>query len=494
MSGLFACLQAQPVLTPKNVALGGGGSTYITDYNANFYNPANLLIQDRKRSTDFGLMVTGTYFNGVQNFTDIDQQRNNFADYIYAFTPDAYLIGAEDVDEILNNNYVRNRTVSRHQTRFDVTLLGLKWQLNDKAYSIAIRNRISSSFEVGKGWYSDELQTVNEVNRLDRTLRHRYQSLFEVSFGFADNFKFFTDMTPRLDEFTIGVAPKIVLAGPYQQAEWNNLYYQNDNGGYDRTQFFDYQAAGNFGSAVDEYLNGASAQDAVTSNIQDNVFDIYGAGAGVDVGFTYLITYGSDLSTISETRQRTQRSLRVSFAITDIGFVMYNYKGIELNNSESTSQVSNLPTVDPTKAFVGAPGQFLSYIDEFGLGNPFYSATTTREDGDQYVMLPTALHTGILFEINRVKLVGDLSFGLSNTAFNSTKVVASAGIEIRPLQFLPLRAGTQLATELPSFFSFGTGIETRLVDISIATQFVSRTFKDNPTISGVTVAAFQFHF
>ena len=301
-------------------------------------------------------------------------------------------------------------------------------------------------------------------------------------------------MTPRLDEFTIGVAPKIVLAGPYQQAEWNNLYYQNDNGGYDRTQFFDYQAAGNFGSAVDEYLNGASAQDAVTSNIQDNVFDIYGAGAGVDVGFTYLITYGSDLSTISETRQRTQRSLRVSFAITDIGFVMYNYKGIELNNSESTSQVSNLPTVDPTKAFVGAPGQFLSYIDEFGLGNPFYSATTTREDGDQYVMLPTALHTGILFEINRVKLVGDLSFGLSNTAFNSTKVVASAGIEIRPLQFLPLRAGTQLATELPSFFSFGTGIETRLVDISIATQFVSRTFKDNPTISGVTVAAFQFHF
>lgn len=114
--------------------------------------------------------------------------------------------------------------------------------------------------------------------------------------------------------------------------------------------------------------------------------------------------------------------------------------------------------------------------------------------GSNFVLLPTALHTGILFEVNRLKLMGDLSFGLTNNAYNSTKLVASAGVEIRPLKFLPLRAGTQLATELPNYFSFGAAIETKLLDLSIANQFVSRTFNENPTLSGITVAALQFHF
>ena len=90
--------------------------------------------------------------------------------------------------------------------------------------------------------------------------------------------------------------------------------------------------------------------------------------------------------------------------------------------------------------------------------------------------------------------MGDLSLGITNNAFNSTKLVASAGVEIRPLKFLPIRAGTQLATELPNYFSFGTAIETKIWDLSVATQFVSRTFNENPTLSGVTVAALQFHF
>ena len=80
----FFSVNAQPVLTPMNVALGGGGSTYITDYNANFYNPANLFIEDRLRAIDLGFAISGTYFNGVQNFTDLNEQRDNFEKYIYA--------------------------------------------------------------------------------------------------------------------------------------------------------------------------------------------------------------------------------------------------------------------------------------------------------------------------------------------------------------------------------------------------------------------------
>lgn len=485
---------AQPVLTPRNVALGGGGSTYITDYNANFYNPANLLIQDRQRNIDFGLLITGTYFNAVQNFSNIDKQRANLEDYILAFNPGAYSISAAERATIIEDNYVRNRTTSLHQTRLDLTLLGFKWRNNDRAYSLAIRNRISSSFEVGKGWYSSDQQEIGDALGIDRELTHRYQSLYEISFGYAESFRFFSDMSPRLDEFNFGIAPKLVLGGAYQNAKWTNTYLDNGNSDFSSIQEFEYAASGNFGLATQEYLGGIPAQTALANNITDEIFNPDGIGAGIDIGLTYLITIGSDLSTINENQQLTNKSLRLSFSITDIGFVHYNENGITLNSELDTTSVANLPGTGnlANDAFVGAPGQFLDFTDQYSVSNPVFGSQ--RKDGGFSVLLPTAIHAGALFEFNRVKLMGDLSIGLTNNAFNSTKLVASVGVEVRPLKFLPLRAGTQLATELPSYFSFGTAIETKLWDLSIATQFVSKTFSDNPTITGVTVAALQFHF
>ncbi|MCR9132757.1 MAG: conjugal transfer protein TraF [bacterium] len=482
---------AQPVLTPQNVALGGGGSTYITDYNANFYNPANLFIPDRIRTIDVGLAITGTYFNGVQNFSDLNEQRSNLENYLYAFQPGAYAITSADRTEILDENYIRNRTTSLHQTRLEATLLGFKIRNERRAISFAIRNRIASSFEVGRGWYSTETQPADNQTILDRTLKHRYQSLYEVSIGFAESFQFFSDMTPRLDELAIGIAPKFVIAGAYQNAVWENQFVQQNNGSVIQIQSFEYAATGTFATATDEYLNGVPAQQALTSNISDELFNPQGYGGGLDLGLTYLITLGSDFSTLENTDQRTQKSLRVSFSITDIGFVVYD-QSLELGINADTSNAAAFPTNVSSNAFVGAPGQIIDFVDQFSTNNPFASAS--KVDGSNFVLLPTALHTGILFEVNRLKLMGDLSLGLTNNAFNSTKLVASAGVEIRPLKFLPLRAGTQLATELPNYFSFGAAIETKLWDLSIATQFVSRTFNENPTLSGITVAALQFHF
>lgn len=491
MLGILPGTFAQPVLTPQNVALGGGGSTYITDYNANFYNPANLFISDRIRNVDIGLAISGTYFNGVQNFSNIEQQQQNLELYLQAFEPGHYSVQNTEIEEILEDNFIRNRTTSLHQARLDVTLLGMKFRTENRAFSLAIRSRTSSSFEIGRGWYSSEFQQVDDESVLDRTLIHRYQTLYEVSLGMAESFKFFTDMTPRLDEFSIGIAPKLVLAGAYQQAEWRNKYIQTQQG-LQHIQQFEYTATGSIDEATTRYLNNDPAETALSHNTTQDLFDIQGIGAGMDIGFTYLITLGSDLSTIAD-NQRTQKSLRIAFSITDIGFVSYDSEITGLEIAADTGSITTSPTFyTASQTFVGAPGQFLSFVDSYSVNNPFMAAQAQQKG--RYVMLPTALHSGILFEINRLKLMGDLSIGLTNNAFNTTKLVASAGIELRPLPFLPLRAGTQLATELPSFFSFGTAIETKIWDLSIATQFVSRTFSENPTLAGVTMAAFQFHF
>lgn len=486
----YISVSAQPILTPQNVALGGGGTTYITDYNANFINPANLFISDRIRNLDVGLLITGTYFNGVQNFSDLEEQRTNLEDYVYAFNPGSYTISSADREEILEENYIRNRSTSLHQTRLDVTILGLKIRNSKRAMSFAVRNRISSSFEVGRGWYSNDLQTNGNTSFMDRSLTHRYQSLYEFSLGFAESFEFFTDMTPRLDEFILGFAPKFILAGSNLDARWKNEYVQLQNGDIQQIQDFNYQDSGIFTDATASYLSGIPAQTALSRNITDELFNPQGIGAGLDIGFTYLLTLGSDFSTLDELDQRTQKSLRIAFSITDIGFVTYDNTSHYVIESDTSN--STLPTNVSSDAFVGAPGQFLDFIDQFSVVNPLRSATTGTEITS--VLLPTAMHAGILLELNRIKLMGDLSLGITNNAFNSTKLVASAGVEIRPLKFLPIRAGTQLATELPNYFSFGTAIETKIWDLSVATQFVSRTFNENPTLSGVTVAALQFHF
>ena len=488
--GYFS-VNAQPVLTPLNVALGGGGSTYITDYNANFYNPANLFIKDRLRNFDLGIAITGTYFNGVQNFANFNKQRTNFKNYIYAFKPGSYVISTDERAEIIEENYIKNRSTSLHQTRLDVILFGFKIRTSKRAISFAIRNRISSSFEVGRGWYTHDLQLDGDISFLDRSLTHRYQSLYELSLGFAETFHFFTDMTPRLDNLTIGFAPKLVMAGSNLNARWNNRYEELQDGNIRQIQDLNYQDSGTFTNAMRSYLNGMPAQSAIIQNVTDELFDHQGIGAGIDIGFTYLLTLGSDFSTIEEIDQRTQKSLRIAFSITDIGFVNYNKTSNFAINSDTTNFVK-FPVNLASEAFVGAPGQFLDFVDQFSVSNPIHNATSSKQITK--ALLPTAIHAGILLEVNRLKMIGDLSLGLSNNAFNSTKLVTSVGVEIRALKFLPLRAGTQLATELPNYFSFGMAVETKVWDLSIATQFISRTFNENPTLSGVTVAALQFHF
>ena len=483
---------AQPVLTPRNIALGGGGSTYITDYNANFYNPANLLIRDRNSSFDIGFFITGTYYNGVLNSTNLETQTQNFENNLRQYKAGSYGITPDERLQVLEDHFKRDRLTSIHQSRLESTLLGLRWRKSNKAFSLAIRTRTASSFEIGRGWYSNEPVETEAGDVLSQTLKHRYLTLNEVSFGYAESIQHLNGMSSRLDNFIVGIAPKLVLGGPYQNASWINNY-TSSSGSIQQNERFEYNSSGGFSNATSAYLAGMLPQQAIANNIQpleEEIFNIKGIGAGLDVGFTYLITLGSDLSTLNVDEQETQKSLRLSFSITDIGFVSYQEDGLVYNSQADTTTVPAFPG-QQENVFVGAPGQFISFVDQTDYTNPLTKFASSSEPFT--MLLPTALHGGILFEVNRLKLMGDISIGLTNTAFTTTKLTTSLGIEIRPLKFLPLRAGTQLAPQLPGFLSLGTAIETKYWDLSVATQLSTRSITTNTALTGITVAALQFH-
>ncbi|MEX0609221.1 MAG: DUF5723 family protein [Balneolaceae bacterium] len=485
---------AQPVITPRNMALGGGGSTYITDYNANFYNPANLMIQDRKGTVDIGVMIGGFYFDGIQDYSAPERQANNARNYVLKYRPGSYSISSLDRVEIIDDQYPGTSSLSNNRTRYDATLFGIKWKKENRALSIAFRTRTSSNYSTGRGWYSTALNQQNGRDLLDRSLTHRYQSLHELSFGYAESFQFLTNLTSKLDNFIIGIAPKLVFGGSYQDAVWENKFYPNqETNNAQRIQSFSFAATGDFGLSTASYLDGnISAESAVARNFQNDEFSLNGIGAGLDIGVTYLLTFGNDLSTIRPGKQPTQKSVRFSFSMTDIGFVSYSKNDISLNIFSDTTTTA-LPTSVSDEAFIGARGQYLNFIERHGSEeNPFRLASQDKSGFS--ILLPMALHGGALLEMNRIKLMGDVSVGLTNNAFNSTTLVSSFGIELRPLVFLPLRAGARFEAQRPDFLSVGTAIETKTWDFSVAAQFTPESIFSNIALSGISIATLQFHF
>lgn len=495
---LFLCvfaapLAAQPVITPRNIALGGGGSTYITDFNANFYNPANLMIQDREGTISIGVGIAGFYFGGVKNYSDPEMQWNNSQDYIGVYEEGNSSFTGLDRADIIEENFPGNTTLSNNTVRYDATLLGMKWKRENHSFSLAFRTRTSSNFRVGRGWYSNEFVDISNSNPvLDRSLIHRYQTLHEVSFGYAESFQFLTGLTPRLDNFIIGIAPKLVLGGSYQNAQWDNVYERQQDGSTRRVDSFSYDATGEFGASTISYLNGMSLSAANAQSFNNDVFSLDGLGAGLDIGVTYLITLGSDLSAVKPNQQPTQRSLRLSFSMTDIGFISYNKNETSITATVDTALGVSVPSNVSDEFFIGAKGQYLDFIEKYGEDNPFL--TSNRNNGSFSTLLPMALHGGALLEINRIKVMGDVSIGLTNNAFNSTKLISSFGMEISPFKFLPLRGGIQLDGRRIHFLSLGTAIETKKWDFSVAAQLTPNSLTGPPEISGISVATLQFHF
>jgi len=129
----------------------------------------------------------------------------------------------------------------------------------------------------------------------------------------------------------------------------------------------------------------------------------------------------------------------------------------------------------------------------FAESDPF-NTNATISNNTFSTLLPMALHGGALLEINRLKLMGDVSIGLTNNAFNSTKIASSLGIEIRPLSFLPLRGGIRFEAQRPDFISAGTAIETNRFDISLSAMFKPNSLSERPSLTGAVISALRFHF
>jgi len=485
----------QPVLGAENTALGGGGTAYLSGYEATFWNPANLILTSRPGTVHFGIGQTGILYEPVLSSDVAGDQFFNFTDSFYPYKPSAAQISLRQRNVILDKNYPRNNLVSQHQTRADIILGGVTWQQGNKAYSIAARARFASRIEVGRGWYSGDFMADGDQNVRDFTLNQQINQLYELSFGYGQEFTFINGLFSRLNELYVGIAPKFVMSGPSFDATYGGRYIRSGDENSERfTYDFSYQSTGQYSELTNDYKTTSNPQEAINRRL-DRRIDLQptGYGLGFDLGLTYYIPLGSDLSLVDDRNQfsRENKSLRIAFSINDIGMVRYFKNNLELSSPKDTLQIDNQATRG--SMFIGAGGQYLSYLDGASvLPNPILQPKS-KDTENFSTPLPTSLNAGVLLDLSHFKLMGDLTLGLSNTAFTNTKLTVHAGLEARPLAYLPIRFGTRIASGLPTHIGMGTGIETHYWDFNIGTQVILRSRTFTSEFVGSAFAGIELH-
>lgn len=486
---------AQPVLNARNVALGGGGTAYMNGIEANFYNPANLSVYDREGTVHLSLGTVGTFFEPVLSTDNPRNQFQRYADTFLPYEPGKQSITTIQRTSILDENYSGSNLTSEHLSRADMIWGGVQWFTDNMTYSLALRSRLGSRIEVGRGWYSVNSIDQNGFSIRDFTLVKQTQALHEISLGFAQEFQFLNGLVPRINKLYLGIAPKFVLGGTYENSVYSGQYLtDNEQNTTNYQREFTFYSTGVYSEMIESYLLSGSAQTAIDRELTNRfLLKPTGYGAGIDFGLTYLIPLGTDVSLLDrgENRKPIEKSLRIGLSITDIGLVHYSTSPLQLSSGQVSTQINNQNPLG--NQFIGSAGQVPVYFEEATeLPNPFFEAENESEESFT-VSLPTSFNAGIVLDINRIKLMSDLTLGLSNTAFTNKKLVAHFGIESRPLPYLPLRFGTSLAAGKPVRFGAGTGIETRYWDFSISTQVLIKSSTLTSDVVGGAVAALQFH-
>lgn len=490
-------VHAQPVITAENMSLGGGGTAYLNGPEATFWNPANLMIREQPGQFHLEIGQGAVQFEPMLSSSSLNQQFANFLDGYQPYSQVDASINAKQRNSILNTHFPENKLLSQNQQRADLILGGAIWQQRDYVLSAALRARYASTIKTGRGWYEDEFTEHNGRQIRDFSLIQQRSEYYEFAVGYAQEFTFVNGLMPRLNTLYIGIAPKIILAGPAFDARYNARYIRDGEENMTGTFVSDFgmQSSGRFSGATTAYLQSRNPGEAIRNNFRDNYhYQQTGYGVGFDFGLNYMIPLSSreKNSSNSPASSAPDKSLRIAFSLNDIGTIRYHSQPLRMSSGRDSLR-AQMPVAANTM-FVGAGGQYISYLHEAPLlPNPL--AVSEQESDENYsALLPTSVNTGVLLDLEQFKFMGDLTLGLYDTAFTTTNLGVRLGAEIRPLPRIPIRLGTRFASKQPFQMGLGTGIETNHWDFTVGARTLFRQESPGATLVGVAVGGFQFHF
>jgi len=477
---------AQLFFDPVSTAMGN--STLVsTGYRAIYTNPANLLTESGPGKWQIGFVEVG----GLHNHTGISFKGNRRSYVEESFQPfhnEMPELSTANREQLLDQWFNAGRERFDKVSNASVLLFGLSYRGDEVAFGLAARARTYSTMSIGKGWY-DLGRNVADTNVvINRNLRQQAGAWLEVSMGMARDLDFFTGMTAENHRLILGLAPKLLVAGPHLDLTYSAEYRPEGNGQISGAHSYDIRSSGFFNGPIKDYFVSRTSDFNIQIPESTSLFsETTGYGFGTDFSLTYDIRLGSSSGYTGEGNR-----LRVSVAMTDLGFIVY---GGDVYSRRSNIDSVVIDGASPTKYEpTGRLGDWFYLIEQQNGDRLVFDENASVSNGAIAYGLPAAIHGGLSLRYGKLLTIVQASSGLNLQAGNTRQIRLSMGTEFRGLPWLPIRAGV-LSDGLNGVeVTVGAGVDSRFYELAIGARY--RPANDYhgwlPTAAGM--AALQIRF
>lgn len=455
-----------------SLGIGGGGTAFTDGYNANFINPANLMLNTtgRKPKTSIGLIGNlGVRAGG--SLANIE---------VY----NKYLTNGDVIEGQLRTNMLNDWFGSSQDNTRDLAIttsvipIAFSTRLEKQAFSLAIRSKTVQDFTLNKGFMelafygldSDQFSGGVPVNFNSYT-----NTYVEISLGYARELPLplsgLVEAVPFVNSMKLfaGVAPKYIVGLQSVEMDFNSTLTvlpvnQTSNGAITHDFEYSLYSYGKLSEQLAEYSDArltdpnASLGDYLDYDGSD--IGTLGSGFGLDMGLTAEMDVSIPVLGFFGDRQ----VLRVSMSVTDIGSISYD-------NSPSVVRANDVFTFDGD---IGDQG-FGDYFDNLqdSLENDVYGAFTSQELSSKKYSLPGMYNFGASLSLGKLTTTFDYGVGFNNRGANSDRSSVNLGLEYRLFNFIPLRVGTRMGGYSSNSYSAGFGLDFRFFEFTFAAAQVA---------------------
>ncbi len=476
--------------TATNIGLGGGGTAYVDSYDANFLNPANIMLRnDRKTKISFGLLGVGVSAGGPLA---------NISTYNQYLTKGLTLSGdmnAKMLDTWFGTDPNANRSVG---IDISITDLGVAYQHSNWAASIAVRQRVLTNIGVNRGlpevfFYGLDPALFGSGRAVNMNMD--VTAFTEVSLGYAMHV---ADLYGA--KILAGVAPKILMGHNTQRMDFKSTITAN-NGNFRQQYNYSIQTLGSLADGLDQYSidrdNTPAGQELpqIGDYIEPDAGDFAGVqttGIGFDLGATAILN--ADFIPIPKWGPfRGDRQLTIGLSITDIGKINFKDASEFRNVGEVFYDGFNYDTEMIDEQFDGDFGAYAESVFKDSIGVESYLDFSRNGSAAVSRALPTTINLGTHLKMGRFGLMLDVGAGLNNTGVNSKRAYMALGTEYKLFGFWPLRVGMRTGGYSNATYHFGTGLEFRNFEFSFGAAS-SATSKENGAGISTAFSGLMFHF
>lgn len=452
----------------QSVGMGGGGTAYIDGFNANFVNPANLMLDTHRNRTQIGIAPTGFKAGGTLA---------NFAVYNDYLTT-GLLISGETRENMLNDWFGESSANTRQMAgTVNLSPIGVSHRRAGQAFSIATRFRFTEDLTVSKGLAelmtygldADKFSDPTPVNFNSSTV-----AFAEISFGYARKMLEIPNLLFAKDvKLYAGVAPKFLYGVYATDADFQStLQMTRGSQSSPFTVNHDFSYSLNTIGQLSEQLQ---AFEAAYNQDSDADIDDYVDYEGDDIGDVDATGFGVDLGATLEMDVSylpiplfidKDKTLRLSMSITDLGSITYK---------KTPSRIY----ADGVFTYNGAQDEdsFDDYFDNLGdsLKTDVYGNFDAEQTGGIKHSLPGMYNFGASLEMGKLLVALDYGFGFNNDGINSRRSVLNLGAQYRLFGFVPIRAGTTLGGYSSAAYSAGIGLDFQFLEFTVGASTVANS-------------------